>query len=155
MDHQSAVELVLLDEVARLQEGQSAEPAPEPSPADLPTHTFEMSHEVSASITNRNEPEETTLELPWDGLLKSVILSWQDGSGNGTGVRLRTRSGIALIPRNEEGGFLAGNDFSKEFQIGVELARGEILVAQFINFDTLYPHHIGVTPVIEQRGSAA
>lgn len=150
--HQVAIDSVLQDDLTRQLERMEAQrrdkAAEEGAVRAGQQYPFDMSHDISADTSNLGSPETTRLTVPFDGELERVILGSSDSPRDAFGVRLSAASGVQFLPRNEQGGYLPGTAFGDFDFNGVPLDKDDVLVAEFVNFDTTNAHFVSVTPVI-------
>lgn len=117
----------------------------------LSSFPFELSNDV-ASDTGRGNPETKSMEVPYDGFITGVVLAWQDGSNNSTGIQFRRRSGEVFLPRNDDEAYIAfpGGGGAHPFTVTAPVREGEHLVAEYINTDTTNNHFVNCVPIIRE-----
>lgn len=112
---------------------------------------FEFSTDVPKN-TKRGDDEtvKKSREIPWKGLVKTVVIGWPPGANNAAGVAFGRKGAEDFLPRNPEDQFLAGNHFTHAFDVTAVVAKEEDLEAEFVNYDSSNSHFVNVFVTIER-----
>lgn len=142
-NHDDVVKIAFQDELARQLEGQDD--------SEGLVSPFEMGQEVPAGTTNKNQPELERLTVPYDGIIRQIRVHSPD-STFGLGMRLKLSNGQYILPHNPDAGYVPVAEISEPFDLrgGVQIEEGQIIEAEYVNFDTENPHFVSVLPEVER-----
>lgn len=104
---------------------------------------FDISNTVAAGATETKE-----LDVPFDGRIIDIVIGWQAGANGNVGVRIDTKDGTKLLPRNSDTDYIGANDFTYPFTVRRDIDENDVLVAEFNNTDTNNSHFVNVIPEI-------
>lgn len=89
---------------------------------------------VSDAIVEPGERETDEIEVPSDGRLTDVRLSFPQGSAQSIGIGLKGRDGESLVPFGPPGAeFIALDNTVEEFELDYDVQKGETVTVRYIN----------------------
>ena len=89
---------------------------------------------VSDAIVEPGERETDEIEVPSDGRLTDVRLSFPQGSAQSIGIGLKGRDGESLVPFGPPGAeFIALDNTVEQFRLDYDVQKGETVTVRYIN----------------------
>lgn len=111
--------------------------------------TFGYSATVPAN-TSTIDPVEVERDMPFDGRLTQLVVSFPSGTQQAVGVQVARADDEQLAPRGESG-YIALDGGFQPFDLRVNVANGETIKARFANNDPQTDHYAAVFLTVEER----
>jgi len=101
---------------------------------DLSDFAAEELPVVSDAIVEPGEEIEDEINVPEDGIITDVRLSFPQGSAQSIGIGLEGRDGESLVPFGPSGAkFIALDNTVEKFNLNYDVQKGETVTVRYIN----------------------
>lgn len=98
-----------------------------PNRNDLPLVSAEVVSTTAGIVTDE-------IEVPKDGILSEVSLTWPQGSNQSVGIGVVGVDGESLVPYGPaDHKFIALDDVTKDFDLDYAVSKGETLTVRYVN----------------------
>jgi hypothetical protein len=104
--------------------------------------------------TQPEDPEVAELQVPFDGVIPYVDVSWPDGAQSLAGIQIRSQSRISILPFNEEDGFISNNDYATRFPLNLPVRDDDVLEFRYANVDSTEHKITAIVTVLEIDGTS-